>query len=86
MNRRDMIGLAQRLDNMADALAELDPELLAAFELNGCAFVSPQYLRKMAGRLQAVTDERQGYPSRAEAEEENPGKATWTNNGTTFIP
>lgn len=84
--QRELAKTARILDQVADLIASLDSDLFHALAENDCDVVMPQQLRQMAGRLDALTDDNNGYSSRIMAKDDNPGKATWTANGKTWIP
>lgn len=79
MKKNQIARIVRQLTEAADAIAELDSDLIHALIDNDCAVPMPQELRELADRLATLPDRR--YASRIVAIDDNPGKTVYTLTG-----
>lgn len=76
MKKNQLAKIVRQLTEAADAISELDSDLVHALMDNDCAVPMPQELRELAERLNTLQDRR--YASRLVAIDDNPGKTIYT--------
>ena len=87
MKNQTIKRIARQINEAAQAIEDIDGDLLNALIENGCDIPMPQELRSLANRLESLLDRENGFASKAVAMQYYPEKAVWVNpQYVSFVP